>query len=292
MLKRQQLLWPLWLLGIPANAHTVSMSTSRLEVQTGKAVLELRVPEYEVRHVANPERTIPQAITIGDAGPANVRCAPADGAYVCRSEYSIVNDRPLRVTCKLAEVIVENHVHVMQANRGGRVDQAIFDANTKEAVLRFRQAGAVESAIQSRPQLVLLVLLAALAGGVLGSAATCIVFVGAVAAAGALRFITWQLPPGFTEILVAVAAAYAAFEVLFLPPGSLRVVVAGVLGGALGTYVFALIPSGTGVTAVIATIAVVSALITFAGHRAKQLRRAIAIAAFATAIAWVAFALL
>ena len=206
------------------DAHTVSMSTSRLDVQGQKAVLELRVPEYEVRHVANPERTIPQAITIGDAGPSNVRCAPADGAYVCRSEYSITADRPLSVSCKLAEVIVFNHVHVMHATRDGRVDQAVFDSSVQEALLQFRQAGAVESAIRSRPQLVALVLLAALAAGVLGSAMACGVFIAALAGAVALRFVTWQVPPGFIEILVAVAAGYAAFEVLFLPPSALRVV--------------------------------------------------------------------
>ena len=87
----------------------------------------------------------------------------------------------------------------MQATRDSRVDQAVFDSSTKEAVLQFRQAGAVESAIRSRPQLVALVLLAALAAGVLGSTVACVVFIVALAGAVGLRFVSWQLPPGFTE---------------------------------------------------------------------------------------------
>ena len=292
MLKQQRLHWVLWILATPVYAHTVSMSTSKLDVTGEKAVLELRVPEYEVRHVANPESTIPQAITIGDAGPARVRCTSSDGAYVCRAEYLIAADRPLRVVCKLADVIVFNHVHVMQATRNGRVDQAVFDSGIKEALLQFRQQGAVESAIRSRPQLVALLLLAALAAGVLGSVASCLVFIAALAGAMALRFVTWQLPPSFMEVLVAVVSAYAAFEVLFLPPSSLRVVVAGVLGAALGTYVFALVPEGTAIAGVMLTIAIVSAVVTLIGSRAHRFRKVIAVASLATAIIWVAFALL
>jgi hypothetical protein len=268
------------------------MSTSKLDVAGEKAVLELRVPEYEVRHVANPERTIPQAITIGDAGPATVRCTSGDGGYVCRAEYLIAADRPLRVVCRLADVIVFNHVHVMQATRNGRVDQAVFDSSVKETLLQFRQQGAVESAIRSRPQLIALILLAALAAGVLGSIASCLVFVATLAGAIALRFVTWQLPPSFMEVLVAVVSAYAAFEVLFLPPSSLRVVVGGVLGAALGTYVFALVPEARAIAGVMSAIAILSMLITIVGFRAQRFRKVIAVASLVAAVIWVVFALL
>ena len=276
----------LWLTALPVCAHTVSMSTSRLDVQSGRAVLELRLPEYEMRHVANPDRTIPQAITINDVAVANTRCTTDAGAYVCRGEYSISGDQTLHVRCKLARVIVENHVHVMHASRAGRVDQAVFDFGTEEAVLGFRQAGVVETAIRSRPQLVGILLLATLAAGVLASIAGCAAFVAAGLAALALRFWTWQLSPGFTEAAVAVISAYAAFEALFFPPGKTRVIAAGVLGLVLGTYVFGIVPAAGAGSTMLFAAAVAAALVTFIT------RRAVAAAVFAAALAWVIWAIL
>jgi hypothetical protein len=283
----------LLLIGVlPLCAHTVSMSTSRLEVQDSRASLELRVPEYEAKHVADPNRTLPQAIEIGGKPPARVQCSAQDGTYVCRSEYEIAADAPIEVKCVLAKVIVDNHVHVMHARRGGRLDQAVFDAYVQDAVLRFRQAGALESAIRSRPQLVAMVLLAALAAGVLGVGrkgliAACGAFAVATLAAGLIRFASWQLTPGFLETAVAVAAAYAAFEALFMPPGKLRPFLAAALGLVLGSYLLSIVPAdGAGHTLAlaVAAAAIVVALIV---NTVPFTRRLIAGFAMAVAIAWV-----
>jgi hypothetical protein len=267
------------------------MSTSRLDVQDGRAVLELRVPEYEARHVPGAERAIPQAITIGGVAPVGVRCAAEGGAFVCRGEYPVDVGRPLNVKCTLAEVIVENHVHVMHAARGGRVDQAVFNAGTEEAILEFRQAGALESAVRSRPELVGVLLLSTFAAGALASIAGCIVFVAAAIGALALRFVTWQLTPGFMETVVVVTAGYAAFEALFLPPSALRPVVAGVLGAVLGVYVFAIVPAAGPGSAMLIACAAATLLLTLLARRAGRARRAAASLVLTTALAWVIWSL-
>ncbi|HZN26030.1 MAG TPA: hypothetical protein VFB75_17535, partial [Burkholderiales bacterium] len=62
----------------------MSMSTSRLDVHGERATLEIRVPSYEARHVADPPRTIPAAIQIDGTQPASAACAEESGSYVCR----------------------------------------------------------------------------------------------------------------------------------------------------------------------------------------------------------------
>src|ERR1039458_10593442 len=81
-------LW-LALLAWPLPAHVMSMSSGDLAVDGTRAHFELRMPLYEVAHVANPERTLLEHIRFAGARLVRSECR-ADAArdtYLCVADY-------------------------------------------------------------------------------------------------------------------------------------------------------------------------------------------------------------
>src|ERR1035438_4194225 len=142
-------LW-LALLAWPLPAHVMSMSSGDLAVDGTRAHFELRMPLYEVAHVANPERTLLEHIRFAGARLVRSECR-ADAArdtYLCVADYEFGApvDR-LDVECTFTAITVPTHVHLLRATLGEKRDEAIFDLGFTRATLRFRPPTAAEIAI-------------------------------------------------------------------------------------------------------------------------------------------------
>src|ERR1035441_2980966 len=143
-------LW-LVLLAWPLGAHVLSMSSGDLAVAGARAHYELRMPLYEVAHVANPERTLLEHIHFAGARLVRSHCGadPARNTYICDADYEFAKpvDR-LDVGWTLAAVTAPNHAHLLPASLGGKRrcnrDEAVFDLGFTRATLRFRPLTAAE----------------------------------------------------------------------------------------------------------------------------------------------------
>lgn len=217
-------------------AHVISMSTGALTVEGLKAHYSMRVPLYELQHVPEPSRMLPDAISLANANRISAECKTRESNMECVMEY--VYAAPpgeVRVQCKLSRVTVPNHVHVLHARRENNSDQAVFDSTMEQAVLRFRDAGPIESAIRARPALLIgafavLATLVMLVSG-WGSA------VAAPAGYAASLGLSFFFAPQFAEAVLALSIAYAAFETAFLPAGRWKWVLASVVSAALGLMI-------------------------------------------------------
>lgn len=238
-------------------AHMMSMSTGDINIEGAKAHYTLRMPSYEMAHVKNRERSLFEQIRFSSAGePAkrlNGECREdmALAVYVCEADYefpSAVNR--LQVECTFYAVTVPNHVHLLRAERNGGRDQAIFDASFPQAVIRFEPPSAAEVAVRqigagglrASSGLVQVLFLAtlvlaarsrreliALAGSFLS---------GQIASALLTPLTRWQPAPRFVEAAAALTIAYLAVEVLFMPDGRMRWLIAGALGIFHGLYFY------------------------------------------------------
>ncbi|MEO8371068.1 MAG: hypothetical protein ABI806_17930, partial [Candidatus Solibacter sp.] len=63
----------------PAAAHVMSMSSGDLAIEGSHAHYELRMPLYEVAHVASPERTLLEHVRFSGARLVRSECR-GDGA--------------------------------------------------------------------------------------------------------------------------------------------------------------------------------------------------------------------
>lgn len=241
----------LFAVALPASAHVVSMSSGDLTIDGSRARYELRMPLYEVTHVARPETALLEHVRFSGARLVRSDCRAESGrdAYICDAEYDF-GSPPDRVDadCTLASITVPNHVHLLRVAMGEKRDQAMFDLNFTRATLRFRPPGPAEVAISE------------MAGGftrALGGAVQ-ILFLAALALAARSRrellklvamFLTgqaaailvvphtaWQPAPRFVEAAAALTVAYLAVEILLLPQAGSRWLIAGVLGGFHGLF--------------------------------------------------------
>src|SRR4051794_2587400 len=90
---------------IPAllQAHTVSMSTGELRVDGPTATFELRMPQYEISNLGNPEQALLDHFRFGDGHRTTSSCHADAGMYVCTANYefsALVTDQ-LQVECTL-----------------------------------------------------------------------------------------------------------------------------------------------------------------------------------------------
>ena len=286
-----------WSAALTLTAHTVSMSTSSLEVHAAGARLEIRVPAYEARHVAEAARAIPAAIQINGAGPASANCREENGAYICRAEYKPAAAGPLRVRCLLARTIVVNHVHVMHATREGLIDQAVFDSTLEEATLTFRRAGPIESAVRARPHMLGMLVLLMIAAGVLAATPRDALLISGAfllpaAMAAYMGPLPWQLTPGFLEAALTVVAAYAAFEVIALESRLWRLMASALLGMAFGRYALTLTSAPLSVAMLAASIVGPMFGIAWITQRFPGVRKKLAGLALAAALVWLAVTLI
>jgi hypothetical protein len=276
----------IWLGALPLAAHSLSMSTGDLRVNGSRATFELRMPMYEVAHVAHPEKALLEAIRFRSDGDeaklVNSECHrdSATDNYVCTAEYEF--SRPvdtISAECHLAKVTVSNHVHLLRAYKDGKEDQAVFDASFEKAELRFRPPSQLESAVREMWRglskgLLLLLAIAAAARSAKHLAAMTLVFLAAEAVAPYLRF---GLREAFLESAVALTVAYLAVEVLWFADSKARWVVA-----ALGGLFHGMQP----VPSVWKLEAVEAVLILLAWFAVRRIHRIAAAILLAAGIAW------
>jgi hypothetical protein len=231
----------------PAAAHMMSMSTGEATVTGNRVDYILRIPLYEVAHTAHPEKALLEHIQFAGGRIQHQQCFTDQTKedYVCAADYLF--DRPvdkLEIICTLYAVTVPNHVHVLHADKGGRRDQAFFDYTFTTAVIRFEPPTRSEiagrqisegayRAVGGLIQILFLVTLALAAR----TRRELLAITGAFLlglAGGALS--GWSPSPRFAECAAALSVAYLAVEILFLPGGSSRWIVAAVLGVFQGLY--------------------------------------------------------
>src|SRR5690242_5005732 len=86
-------LWCALLLITPLSAHSISMSHGMARVEGSTVVYQLRMPEYELAHISDPERTFFSAIQFFSGGVEGklvqraCRSDPGFGAFICDAVY-------------------------------------------------------------------------------------------------------------------------------------------------------------------------------------------------------------
>lgn len=248
----------LMLASAPVWAHVVSMSTGELRVDGPTAVYELRMPMYEVAHMANPESLIDH-IRFGDAQRTSAKCHQEDATYVCVAHYEFPGliDR-LNVECTFYQVTVPNHVHLLNAtlsnpNQTPYADEVVFDQSFPRSEIRFRppsrfevvsreMATGVWRAIVSPAVLFLLILIVAARTPREGLLLLAMYLAGEWIMRPLAPKIPWTLSPRFIEAAMALTVAYLALEILALPNAGNRWAVVLALGLFHGLY-FAAFPA-------------------------------------------------
>src|SRR5437868_6963835 len=123
------------------------MSNGELRVNGLKATYELRVPMYEVAHVAHPETALLDQVKFEGARRISSSCQEQDGTFTCRGDYEFDHAVPdkIEVECTLFEVTVPNHVHLLYAVQGPNSDQVVFDQYVQQAEVRFHPPSPAEA---------------------------------------------------------------------------------------------------------------------------------------------------
>src|SRR2546427_11472584 len=114
-----------WLPGllapVAAFADVMSMSTGDFKIDDRRAHYELRMPLYEMSHVAGSEQALFDHIRFssdGDAKLLSKTCQPheSQGIYFCTAEYEFPQPvDKLDVECTFHVVTVPNHGHLLRS---------------------------------------------------------------------------------------------------------------------------------------------------------------------------------
>jgi len=239
-----------------AYAHVVSISSGELHVNGRTATYELRIPVYELGHVAHPETTLLDQLKFEGARRTSSTCQTLGETYICRADYEFERPVPdkIAVECTLFEVTVPNHVHLLYAVQGPNSDQEVFDKNFPQAEVRFhppsqaeviaKAAGAgIARLFKSVSGLMFLIVLALAARNTREMGILTIAFLaGEWLALPISPRIPMSFSPEFLEALLALTVAYLAAEIVFLPDSHVRWAVAPILGIAHGLQ-FSAFPS-------------------------------------------------
>jgi hypothetical protein len=237
--------WFALLVAGPLYAHVMSMSTGDATVNGSHLDYVLRMPLYEIPKLAHPETELMKQIRFAGARPLHQKCFVDRDSYVCVADYDFAaRIERLDVACTLYKVVAANHVHLLRAEIGAKHDQAIFDYTFTSATLRFRPPTATEIALAQ-----------AGAGGMrsVGGVAQALFLLSLALAARTKRellaitgafliglttgaLVNWRPAPKFVEAAAALSIAYLAVEILFLPTGGMRWLIAGALGVFQGLY--------------------------------------------------------
>jgi hypothetical protein len=247
-------LW-LILLPLPLAAHVVSISMGEMRIDGRQGHYELRMPLYEVAHVADPGRTLLEHVLFSSGGSTahltKKSCQEdvASGAYICEATYVFAQPvETLDVACTFHSVTVPNHVHVFRATEGSRTDQAVFDFSFPKATLHFHPPSAAGVAVTQTGAGMLraaggaaqLLFLASLALAARRRrellALTAMFLLGEIVSCLALPATGWRPAPRFIEAAAALTIAYLAVEILLLPDAGKRWLVVGALGTFHGFY--------------------------------------------------------
>lgn len=227
--------WVLWFVAGPLAAHMVSLSSGRMEITGSTAQLVLRVPTYEV---PEGEKMLGDSYQIAGATLTKRTCTTTNEELACTYQFENVPAK-LRVICRLADVLVANHVHVLTAQRDGEIARQVFSGPEREADLRFGEGNdpirdtmdGVRQAFSGWARLLLLF--------TIGFAARrrweALAFALAVAAGQGVSLLL-KLPasPQFVEAAAAIGVGYLAFEVWMLPDAGHRWAAVAGVGMLLG----------------------------------------------------------
>ena len=238
---------------MPLQAHVMSVSTGEATLIGKRLDYILRIPMYEIAHTQHPETALLANVKFAGGRMQNSKCLQQGNSYVCLADY-LFDTAPeiLDVTCTLYAVTVTNPVHMLRAKKGTRQDQAFFDYTFTNARLRFRPPSLLRTAAQQLSegafrslagviQILFLISLILAARSKRELLALAVAF-GVGLCCGAI--VKWQPAPRFAECAAALSVAYLAIEVLFVPQGSARWLIAGILGVFQGLYL-ALVLGGT-----------------------------------------------
>jgi hypothetical protein len=251
-----------------AQAHMVSMSTAELRLEGARGHYELRLPMYEAAHLPSREKAVFDSLKFAGGGGAarlqerSCREDAGSSSLVCTAEYAFPAEvERVEAECRLFDVTVPNHIHVLRVVSGGRTDQAVFDASFPRAVIAFRAPGGLETLAAAfaaglvrvaggAAQLLFLVAVVVVARSRRELLVLAGAFLGAeVASAVVVGLTSWQPAPRFVEAASALTIAYLAVEVLLLPEAGRRWLVVAVLGLFHGLY-FAVFLATSGYAAV------------------------------------------
>lgn len=252
----------LLLLAIPTFAHVMSMSTGDLRIEDRRAHYELRMPLYEMAHVAGAEQTLLDHIRFSSGGSdarlikKGCTADQRQGIYFCTADYEFPQPvDKLDVECTFHTVTVANHVHLLRAVNGQLRDQAIFDFSFPRSTLRFRPPTRSEIAftefgagmLRAVGGLVQVLFLASLVLAARSRrellAITGAFLLGQIASVLLVPRTGWNPPARFVEAAAALTLAYLAVEILLLPRAAGRWAVAGLLGVFHGLYLLLFIQS-------------------------------------------------
>ena len=249
---------------LPAFAHVVSMSTGDLKIEDRRAHYDLRMPLYEMSHVAGSEQALFDHIRFSSGAAVarlvkkNCTADPGQGLYLCAADYEFPGAvDTLDVECTFHAVTVSNHVHLLRVVNGERRDQALFDFSFPKATLRFRPPTPTETVVTELGAGVMravggLVQVLFLASLVLAArsrrellAISGMFLAGQIVSALVVPHTGWRPPSRFVEAAAALTLAYLAVEILLLPRAGGRWAIAGLLGAFHGLY-FLLFLQSTG----------------------------------------------
>jgi hypothetical protein len=233
----------------------ISISTGEIRLDGAKLHYEMRMPAYEVASLPDPARELIPRIDFPGAARTEGRCErrPSENAIICTSNWQYsAPPKTVRVRSRLHQITVANHVHLLSAVRDKVVDQAVLELSSPEAEIRFVPQSPADAAYQQfaagarraavgPPQLLFLLALTLAARslfefGILSAAFA----LGQIASTVAGRIAA----PQFVEAAAALAVAYLAIEILFLPDARHRWAVLAVLGAIQGLTYAALVSAG------------------------------------------------
>ena len=257
------------LAALPLCAHMVSMSSGTLRVEGTQLIYEARIPLYEIPNIPQFDKLLFDEVHFrsrsGDAKLTKSSCAAdkAEGFYRCDASFTLAQpEEELEAYVGWHRVIAQNHTHVLSAMRGEVTAHAVLQASSPSAKLRFRPLTLTEQLSEG-----------ARAGG-LWLLTTPVMFLLLVAMVVASRswaefkllsacFVVGQALPllaasvtpvlnsRFLELASALAVAYLAVEILFLPQAGTRWLVVAVVGLLPGLALAAMVRqtelSGAGV---------------------------------------------
>lgn len=250
------------------------------------ATFELRIPMYEIAQVAHPETELLAHFRFGDGYLARSTCqvgtGTEDGSYICHGEYEFPALHPdaLEVQCTLFQATVPNHIHMLTATQmssSGQefTDQEVFDQRFTTIEVRFRPPSAAEAmfrnaasgALRAIESVLGLLCLSGLALAVRGwKEALLFLAVYVSAELGAKRlgpFLPVSMSAKFLEAILALIVAYLTVEILLLPQGRSRWLVAVVMGlchgvlaaGFPAAYLLGALPVEAAIFAVLTAVA-------------------------------------
>jgi hypothetical protein len=261
-----------------SQAHVVSMSSGELTVDDRRAIFELRMPMYEMQHVAHPETDLLDHVKFAGGRRISSSCKQDESTYVCTANYEFNRPMPdkLDVECTLFQVTVPNHVHLLHATQGTNGDQVVFDQRFTNVEVRFRPPSPFELMVRDSsagvvrlvtcvPAMLFVALLALAARSRREAVWLVTLFLGGEWIAKPLApRVPIGLSPGFLEAAMALTVAYLAVDVLLLPDARSRWAAIPVLGLVHGFW-FAAFPAsyltgGSAVQVILAGVLTIGAL--------------------------------